>query len=279
MGDADSVTGDSSRHVLRVAGVDVLSYLSGRRDGRPLADLARPLMPVADAAPLILTAMPGWTLAADADAQPEVADSLTDALIAGGASVARHVLGYTRDLRGARPVDPGWADPPLAHGLVLSALTEVTIDLVELNLRAFPSDHPDHIADERRVHDELAGLLEQEDLGPVLPGTAQVLLDGRAVAALVVNRFPGSAPYGGPWVTEVFRDPHPSARGLGALLLRRAVAVLVAEGETELSLAVTRGNPAVRTYERLGFTPTWDVRRLVLPGSVPDDDGEPVEAP
>lgn len=57
----------------------------------------------------------------------------------------------------------------------------------------------------------------------------------------------------GPWVTEVFRHPDRSPRGLGSLMLSAVLSRAAADGLTEIGLAVTEGNPARRVYETLGF--------------------------
>jgi GNAT superfamily N-acetyltransferase len=108
--------------------------------------------------------------------------------------------------------------------------------------------------------------LDGRTYGELLVGTAQVLRDGRPIAALIISRFAGDPPYGGPWITDVFRDPEdPLARGLGGVLIRRALALLAGTGEPALTLAVTAGNPAAQRYEALGFTRCWEARRLRLP--------------
>jgi ribosomal protein S18 acetylase RimI-like enzyme len=58
-------------------------------------------------------------------------------------------------------------------------------------------------------------------------------------------------PYGGPWVTQLFRGP--GGRGAGRALLMRALGIATADGLPALGLAVTHGNPAQRLYEELGF--------------------------
>ena len=80
----------------------------------------------------------------------------------------------------------------------------------------------------------------------------------RALAALLLV---GAAtedmppPLHGPWLLELFRVP--GRRGVGALLLERALHELAAAGHASLGLSVTEGNPARGLYERLGFATVW----------------------
>ena len=274
MSDTDSVASDQ-QGVLTVDGVDVVRYV---RSGvlAPWADRAVALVPVDRAVPLILGAMPGWQFVPDVDEDPVAGHALAEALLAHGATLSRHALGYTfaldQESAGAE-ISPQWNNPVLPQGSTLDPIRVVTDELVELCSRAFPDTHPDHDPEDQRTHDQLAMLIEGDTLGPLLDGTAQVVRDGRPMAALIINRFVGTPPYGGPWITDVFRDPDdPDARGLGAALIRRALARLAAAGESALSLAVTFGNPAAQGYESIGFAQCWDVRRLKLPGDVAHDD-------
>jgi GNAT superfamily N-acetyltransferase len=248
---------------LTVDGVDVVRYHKlGEKE--PWADRAVLLMPVEPAVPLILAAMPGWSFIPDLDVDPIAGAALADALLDAGAVLQRHAFGYTFALDSG--VDPTWADPVLPAGAELAPILGVSDGLVDLVRRAFPPGHPDHAMDDWDPVAGLATLIERQTLGPILDGTVQVLRRGRPLAALIINRFVGSPPYGGPWVSDVFRDPDdPAARGLGSVLIRRALAVLAAAGEPALTLAVTAGNPAAQRYEALGFTRCWEARRLRLP--------------
>ncbi len=72
--------------------------------------------------------------------------------------------------------------------------------------------------------------------------------DGSIQAGIVVTRWRQR-----PFVTFVFTHPRWKGRGHAAALVGAAASVLQNAGETELSLVVTRENPAMRLYERLGF--------------------------
>jgi ribosomal protein S18 acetylase RimI-like enzyme len=85
------------------------------------------------------------------------------------------------------------------------------------------------------------------------------------VALTLINRMPGEAPTGGPWVSEICRDPDQRYAGLGASLLCRVMAQLADGGESSLSLVVTDGNPAQQVYERLGFRYIKSFRKLSIP--------------
>jgi GNAT superfamily N-acetyltransferase len=248
---------------LTVDGRDIVSYV--RIDGEPpWADRAVLLVPVEEATPAILAAMPGWHFVPDTDADPIAGAALAAALQAAGAVVARHAFGYSYPLDAA--VDPGWATPQLPEGASVAELSGVSQGLVTLSRRAFGPGHPDHEHVDVDTAVEL-GKLFDGTYGELMAGTAQVVRAGVVIAALVVNRFRGEPPYGGPWIVDVFRDPDdPAARGLGSVLIRRALARLAADGEPALTLAVTAGNPAAQRYEALGFTRCWAALRLRLPG-------------
>jgi hypothetical protein len=263
------VVADEQVETLTVDGRDIVRYV--RIDGDPpWADRAVPLVPVAEAAPAILAAMPGWHFVPDTDADPVAGAALAAALQAAGAVVARHAFGYTYPLDMA--VDPRWATPQLPEGTSVAELSGVSESMVTLSQRAFGPGHPDHEHGGMDTAVEL-GKLFDGTYGELLAGTAQVARADVVMAALVVNRFRGEPPYGGPWIVDVFRDPDdPAARGLGSVLIRRALALLAADGEPALTLAVTAGNPAAQRYEALGFTRCWTALRLRLPG-------QPVSSP
>ncbi len=234
----------------------------------PWADRAVALIPIERAVPLILEAMPGWQFVPDGDEETGADQALADALVQAGASVSRHALGYTYPLEGA-DLPPDWAQPRLPGDAELAPITGVTDGLVDLIRRAFPPGHPDHAMDDWDLADGLETLVVSQKLGPLLDETVQVVRRGHPMAALIINRFTGEPPYGGPWISDIFRDPEDAeARGLGSALIRRALVLLAARGEPALSLAVTFGNPAAEVYARLGFQPAWDVIRLKLPGEV-----------
>lgn len=242
------------------AGRDVIRVVE--TPGLALVDVIEVIAPVDAVVPVVLRELAGSKLASDDDA-------LVDALVAAGAVQLRHSDVCSRDLR-ADPPDPAWVDAVQqrlhGHMRLVEHSAQTLASEGELSVRAYPADHVDTETDDPAVAAEtLQRLYGGEYIGPLLPASGVVTDDDRVVGVLVVNRMPGSAPLGGPWVSEVFRDPHPAYAGLGAALLRRAMALLAADGEASLSLAVTRGNPARRVYEKVGMRQVASSRKVLLP--------------
>jgi GNAT superfamily N-acetyltransferase len=217
-------------------GTAVGAFLRGERDGRPLADLFERETTPEDAVPAILIELRGWRIAGD--------EALGEALIAAGGRSVRHAHVYTHDLE-AIP-GPGEGEP----------LGERTVDdLVAAFAAAFGPDHPDGVRDPR------TSLLHATD-GELLDASGVFVRDGEVVAAVLIGRFEGEPPFGGPWVMELFRDPaHP---GTGRALLERALQRAAAAGLPALGLAVTDGNPAARLYEAVGFRRVLSSRSVDL---------------
>jgi hypothetical protein len=211
-------------------------FVRGERDGRPLADLfERATSPVA-AVPAILAELRGWRVAGDAD--------LGVALIAAGARPVRHAHVYTHDLK-AIP-GPGEGEP----------LGDHTVDeLAPVFAAAFGPGHVDGDRDPVASLHHLTG-------GELLDASGVIVRDGRVVAAILVGRFEGEPPFGGPWVMELFRDP--AYPGTGRALLERSLHRVAAAGLPALGLAVTEGNPAVGLYEAVGFRRVLSSRSVDL---------------
>lgn len=86
-----------------------------------------------------------------------------------------------------------------------------------------------------------------------------VLLDGRPVGRLYVDRSPADI-----HVLEIGLLPEHRGRGLGTELLRGLIDE-ARDSDRRLKLSVLRSNPALRLYERLGFSATGsDEVRLQL---------------
>ncbi len=243
-----------------------MSYLDRSRPGMPMAADARAHGP--GAARAALERLAGWTVTA--------ADGLAGELLAGGAQEVRRAREMRRDLADDPPPE-GWADEEPGPGLRLAALGSGGDGLGELFsafLAAFPQDHPDR-RPERSEADEfalLAALVGGRALGPVMDLSGLVVDDDggrggtggvRVGAALVVNDRPDEVP----WIGEVFRRPDRRYAGLGGLLLRRALGRAAERGLPEVGLAVTEGNPAVRSYERLGFRTAGVYSTVRLPAT------------
>jgi GNAT superfamily N-acetyltransferase len=206
-------------------GAEVGTFLRGERDGRPLADLFERDTTPEDAVPAILAELRGWRIAAD--------EALGEALIAAGARPVRHAHVYTHHLQSVP--GPGEGEPLGAH---------TVDDLVPAFAAAFGPDHPDGVRDPRSALAHATG-------DELLDASGVIVRDGRVVAGIIIGRFEGEPPFGGPWVMELFRDPaHP---GTGRALLERALHRAAEAGLPALGLAVTEGNPATRLYEAVGF--------------------------
>ena len=207
---------------------------------------------------MIMRELAGWQIATR---DPGLAAALRGA----GCSAVRHGHVFSRDLV-LNPPDPDWLTPDLP-GLRLKSLDRPASDLVDVSLAAYPPGHPDAETDDPAVVERLVGaLLTGDSVGPFMAVSTQVL-DGPAVVAVaIINRMPGAPPMGGPWVSEVCRDPDRRYAGLGSVMLRRIMAELSEGSEKSLSLVVTEGNPARRTYERLGFAHVDSFRKLLVPG-------------
>jgi GNAT superfamily N-acetyltransferase len=97
--------------------------------------------------------------------------------------------------------------------------------------------------------------------GPVLWYASRVAETGPALAAASIVVRDEAHGYQ-PLLAFALTDPHWQHRGLARRLIEESIARLDSAGITELHLAVTRGNPATRLYEQLGF-------RVIPPGEPP----------
>jgi GNAT superfamily N-acetyltransferase len=71
---------------------------------------------------------------------------------------------------------------------------------------------------------------------------------GEVGAATVVTMWKGK-----PLLAFAVTDPEWQGQGLATHLIRRTARALAAQGRREMTLAVTRTNPALRLYLKLGF--------------------------
>jgi len=108
--------------------------------------------------------------------------------------------------------------------------------------------------------------VDGSEMGP-LHRSSCLLVDrnGRALAGIIVNIREEDPPWGGPWISDIWRDPSLRGSGVGPSLIDRAKAQLVEDGYFHLTLAVTATNEAARTYEREGFTLVMDSKHLSIP--------------
>jgi predicted N-acetyltransferase YhbS len=167
-----------------------------------------------------------------------------------------------------------WATPELPARLLLAPVgSKPSAAVMPVIRAAFPPGHPDHdpAADQPGAEAEFVDpFVSGARMGPFLSDASALVVDelrGSTVAAvLLLNRTPGRPPHGGPWVTDVARDPDPPYAGTGSALLRRGLRVLFDAGEAALSLVVTDGNPAALQYARMGFAEVAVSGRVRVPG-------------
>jgi len=88
--------------------------------------------------------------------------------------------------------------------------------------------------------------------GPLIEDASLMALAGDDVVAAVITVRDVSNGMS-PLLAFALTDPAWQRRGIGGWLIRESICRLASLGVTELHLAVTRGSPAQRLYERLGF--------------------------
>ncbi len=233
-------------------GAAVLQYTAVQQE-RPTAENAIRLADIDVVVPIILEQLAGsWFTSKD--------EALIDALLGAGASLVRFGHLYSRALT-SRDRE---LMPSASAEFTISPIDRTPAEVTALATMAYPPGHADHDMFDADS-DEMSALLNGKLVGPYLPDpSGQITHAGLLVAVCIINRGPGVAPAGGPWVSELLRRPGPSYRGLGRVLLERSIAVLADAGESSLGLAVTDGNPAVRLYERLGFEHCGSRRKLAI---------------
>lgn len=216
-------------------------------DDLRLAEGASP----ADAAARIMVELAGWGVTARG--------SLGAHLVERGATVRREFDTYTFGLQElSRPL----ARVRFPRNLSLRPADDPE-RLRATYAAAYPPGHSDH--DMSRFED-LQALIAGTLVGPLLP-TSAVLIDtdrDTGIAAVLAHECPGAPPEEGPWISEVFRDPAPTYRGIGSLLLRHVLRSSADAGLPALGLAATTGNPAARVYENIGFVHTAHWADLLL---------------
>jgi GNAT superfamily N-acetyltransferase len=226
-------------------GEPAVSYMEREHAGRPWADRLKIVGP--NAIDVVLERMSGWIVMSTM----EVAEQL----IARGAHLRRHSHRMSCDLVTNQPPET-WLELRPPPPLCLVPCDRPVEDLLVAWRAAYAPGHPDHRTEDDTtvLRDRLAPLLDGRLHGPVLPVSSLVIdRDDQVVAVAVLNLVDGGPPWGGPWLTELFRSPGHRYTGLGTMLLRRTMAHLARDGYAALSLAVTNGNCVRHLYERHGF--------------------------
>jgi ribosomal protein S18 acetylase RimI-like enzyme len=241
-------------------GGEVLGLYNRYDADPPSAELFEAMADLDVVASAILTDLRGWNLTTTDEA-------LASVLVERGALPTRHFSLMTVDVdaREARPPDVesmgAYDVRPLR---VDSEIPRAVIDLVR---SAYPPGHPDEeLGSDDDIVRDIRRALDGDRLGALMDMSALVFDGDRPVGLVMVNRVPGTPPTGGPWVTDLCRDPDGRYAGLGRALLVRVLHLAGAAGESSVSLAVTEGNSARRLYESLGFRLVATTRKVRLPG-------------
>lgn len=187
-------------------------------------------------------------------------EALVDALVARGGRLRRRAHDMEYDL--SRPLPevtdlPGYAFSPVAAPEPLAAVHRL----------AFAPGHVDHRPGED-VDAMMRRALAGEVIGPLVPRASWQAEHGGTVvgAVLVVDRPAFGGMSARAWILDVFVDPAHQGRGVGDALARRAVVGASEAGFSHVGLVVSDGNPARRTYERVGFVVTLSGTTVDLPG-------------
>jgi len=239
----------------------IVEFQRGVRPEMARADVAviLPGRTVDEAVATAVAQLAGWRLTTD--------DELfAQALVTAGATLNRRAL-----IMGC-PLGAGSHPQPIEGFSLASVPTTSDIEpwlpVLPSWQAAFPPGHPDHLdmSDPATAVQFFMALVDGTQMGPLHRSSCLVMDDdGLARAGIIVNVRPGEPPWGGPWISDIWRDPSLRGQGMGPRLIDRAKAQLVEDGFSDLTLAVTATNDAARTYEREGFTLVMDSRILQLP--------------
>jgi hypothetical protein len=245
------------RLLLDADGREIARFQETVDDDRRYAHHFDLTVPPREAVATVLAELNGWRVA--------VEEPFGRLLVAAGGRPHRHGHSLSRDL--ARdPAPPEWLTPAVPPGLRLTPVDRPATDLAPACKAAYPADHPDygHIPSPDNPEIELEELISGRLMGPLLDCSGLATrADGSVAGAILVNDSPGEPPTGGPWISQLFR--HPDTPGIGAPLLRRALALATRDGLPAVGLAVTEGNPARRLYEAHGFAAILNTLTVELP--------------
>ena len=195
--------------------------------------------------------------------------ALTAALVAAGGTVARSGTQLAYDVSAAPP-PPAWLDRGEVDGVRLVDYRPIDDEIASAWLAAYPPSHPDHdaalvdvaaaVADLRTVRSGTVTGVFSDAASALAVGRSGEVLGGIMVTLMRPNPY-----WDGPWVPDLFVRPDAQGRGIGARLVRYAVAAVAADGATGLALSVTDGNPARRVYDRVGFVPGVSFTSVTIP--------------
>jgi GNAT superfamily N-acetyltransferase len=215
---------------------------------------------VADAAAATRAQLAGWQLTTQDDA-------LAQALIATGATLTRHAFIMSSDL--IATTDQGSSlESFVLLPMPVSADIESWAHALDSWRAAFPPGHPDYIdmSNDGDAVQFFTRLVDGSEMGPLHRSSCLLANpQGRALAGIIVNLRSGEPPRGGPWISDIWRDPALRGSGVGPALIERSKRQLADDGYTALTLAVTASNDAHRSYERAGFTMVMNSRYLNIP--------------
>ena len=190
-------------------------------------------------------------------------------LLKHGCTLKRHAHAMSLDLT-AYPPEPNRPRQSKESQLTQSTqfIEKLTADeLFDSWSAAYPRGHPDYLPGRRAelTAENLQPLLDRSLLGANHRSSLAVLKEGEVVAAIMISLREGEAPYGGPWLSEIWCDPRFQRQGIGRALLTMAITDLIQDRFSSLGLAVSHDNPAMKLYESLGFTQVSESWTVALP--------------
>lgn len=233
------------------------------RDNTTCADFAQPKSHLsADQAALLTTQVRPAELISTPHGE------FATALLSHGCTLKRHAYAMSLDLTTTPQQVEAHQPLDLSTVFIENLSAE---ELFDSWYAAYPSTHPDFLAGsrDRLIVENLQPLLDRSLLGANHRSSRAVLLNESVIAGIIISLREGKAPYGGPWVSEIWCTPQHQHRGIGRSLLWMAIAELSEDGFTSLGLAVSHGNPAKKLYESLGFVEMSESWTIVLPAEAP----------
>lgn len=190
-------------------------------------------------------------------------------LLKHGCTLKRHAHAMSLDLTAAL-LKPRHSEQSRDYKLTHQTqfIEQLTADeLFDSWSAAYPPGHPDYLEGSRAelTAENLQPLLDGSLLGANHRSSLAVLKEDEVVAAIMISLREGEAPYGGPWLSEIWCAPRFQYQGIGRALLEMAITDLIQDRFSSLGLAVSHGNPAQKMYESLGFTQVSESWTVALP--------------